>query len=145
MVESRYTQTTLRRVNIHPSSAEMFAKRMLEIPEGMKVAIVRGIDGDEKEFFSLSDPMIDPLQFPKEEQMDMKMMEAYNGYTQKDIMDRKKVVVPKYSYVVGFIRFPLELAERTKEGRLTPYNYSLIYSKLFNELLNNAERWITPI
>ena len=145
MVESRYTQTTLRRVNIHPSSPEMFAKRMLEIPEGMKVAIVRGIDGDEKEFFSLSDPMIDPLQFPKEEQMDMKMMEAYNGYTQKDIMDRKKVVVPKYSYVVGFIRFPLELAERTKEGRLTPYNYSLIYSKLFNELLNNAERWITPI
>ena len=59
--------------------------------------------------------------------------------------EREKVVVPKYSYVVGFIRFPLELAERTKEGRLTPYNYSLIYSKLFNELLNNAERWITPI
>ena len=145
MAESRYTQTTLRRVNIHPSSAEMFAKRMLEIPEGMKVAIVRGMDGEWKEFFSLSDPMIDPLQFPKEEQMDMKMMEAYSGYTQKDIMDRKKVVVPRYSDVVGFIRFPLELAERTKEGRLTPYNYSLIYSQLVNELLNNAERWITPI
>ena len=145
MSESNYTQTTLRRVSIHPSSAEVFAKRMLEIPEGMKVAIVRGIDGDEREFYSLSDPMIDPLQFPKEEQMDMKMMEAYSGYTQKDIMDRKKVVVPRYSDVVGFIRFPLELAERTKEGKLTPYNYSLIYSQLVNELLNNAERWITPI
>ena len=145
MAESRYTQTTLRRVSIHPSSAETFAKRMLEIPEGMKVAIVRGIDGEEREFYSLSDPMIDPLQFAKEEQMDMKMMEAYSGYTSKDIAERKKVVVPRYSDVIGFIRFPLELAEGTKEERLTPYNYSLIYSQLVDELMNNPERWITPI
>ena len=145
MVESRYSQTTLGRVGIHSPSAEVLAAKMLDIPEGMKVAIVRGMDGEGREFFSLSDPMIDPLQFPKEEQMDMKMMEAYSGYTQKDIMDRKKVVVPKYSDVIGFIRFPSELAERTKEGKLTPYNYSSIYSQLVNELLNNAERWITPI
>ena len=77
----------------------MFAKRMLEIPEGMKVAIVRGMDGEEREFFSLSDPMLHPLQFHKEEQMDMKIMEAYNPYTSKDIMERKKVVVPRYSDV----------------------------------------------
>ena len=61
------------------------------------------------------------------------------------LYDRKKVVVPRYSDVIVFIRFPLELAERTKEGKLTPYNYSLIYSQLVNELMNNAERWITPI
>ena len=34
------------------------------------------------------------------------------------LYDRKKVVVPRYSDVIVFIRFPLELAERTKEGRL---------------------------
>ena len=145
MAESNYSQTTLGRVGIHSPSAEMLAAKMLDLPEGMKVAIVRGMDGEGREFFSFSDPMIDPLQFPKEEQMDMKMMEAYNGYTAKDIKDRKKVVVPKYSDVIGFVRFPTELAGKTKEGKLTPYNYSSIYSRLVSELLNNPERWITPV
>ncbi len=58
------------------------------------------------------------------------------------LYDRKKVVVPRYSDVIVFIRFPLELAERTKEGRLTPYNYSSIYSQLVNELLNNLNKII---
>ena len=40
------------------SSAEELARKMLDIHEGMKVAIVRGRDGEGKEFCSFSDPMM---------------------------------------------------------------------------------------
>ena len=58
------------------SSAEKLARTMLDIPEGMKVAIVRGRDGEGREFYSLSDPVIDILYFPKEQQIDLKRMMA---------------------------------------------------------------------
>ena len=40
------------------SSAEELARKMLDIHEGMKVAIVRGRDGEGKEFCSFSDQMM---------------------------------------------------------------------------------------
>ena len=118
---------------------------LLDLPEGVKVPVVRVVDGEGREFFSVSAPMIDLLQIPEEKQMNMKMMEAYNGYTAKDIKERKKVVVPKYSDIIVFVKFPKELSDRTKEGKLTPYNYSFIYSQLVNKLRQNPERWTTLI
>ncbi|MGC8516142.1 MAG: hypothetical protein ACP5OC_08430, partial [Thermoplasmata archaeon] len=68
-----------------------------------------------------------------------------SAYTSRDIKDGKKVVVPRYGDVLGFIRFPIEIVQGTREGKLTPYNYSSLYSQLVREILNNPERWITLI
>ena len=127
------------------SSAEKLARTMLDIPEGMKVAIVRGMDGEGREFYSLSDPVIDVLAFPKEQQIDLKRMMVDEAYTSRDIRNGRKVLVPEYRDVVGFIRFPLELAGKTREGKLTPSNYSRLVEALIQELENNPERWITEI
>ena len=127
------------------SSAEELARTMLDIPEGMKVAIVRGRDGEGKEFCSFSDPMIDILSFPKEQQIDLKRMMAGEAYTSRDIREGRKVLVPEYRDVVGFIRFPLELVRKTQERKLTPSNYSRIIKTLIPEIKNDPEKWMTPI
>ncbi|MGC8562620.1 MAG: hypothetical protein ACP5NO_05430, partial [Thermoplasmata archaeon] len=85
MAESGNFHDRTSMMSVQSLSAEMLAKEMLDIPEGMKVAIVRGRDGEGREFLSLSDPMLDPLQFPKEMQADLKMMEVNSAYTSKDI------------------------------------------------------------
>ena len=74
------------------SSAEKLARTMLDIPEGMKVAIVRGRDGEGREFYSLSDPVIDVLYFPEEQQIDLKRMMVDEVYTSRDIRERRKVL-----------------------------------------------------
>ena len=127
------------------SSAEKIAKKMLDIPEGMKVAVARGRDGEGKEFCSFSDPMKDILAFPKEQQIDLKRMMVDEVYTSRDIRDRKKVVVPEYKDIIGFIRFPMELARKTEEKKLTPSNYSRLVEALIPEIMSNPERWITEI
>ena len=127
------------------SSAEKLARTMLDIPEGMKVAIVRGMDGEGREFCSFSDPIIDILSFPNEQQIDLKRMMVDEAYTSRDIRERRKVLVPEYKDVVGFIRFPLELAMNTGEGKLTPSNYSRLVEALIQEVANNPEKWITEI
>ena len=127
------------------SSAEELARKMLDIPDRMKVAIVRGRDGEGKEFCSFSDPMIDILAFPKEQQIDLKRMMAGEVYTFSDIREGRKVLVPEYRDVVGFIRFPLELVRKTQERKLTPSNYSRLVEELIPEIMSNPERWITPI
>ena len=78
------------------SSAEKLARTMLDIPEGMKVAVVRGRDGEGREFCSLSDPVIDILYFPKEQQIDLRRMMVDEAYTSMDIRERRKVLVPEY-------------------------------------------------
>ena len=127
------------------SSAEKLARTMLDIPEGMKVAIVRGRDGEGREFYSLSDPVIDILYFPKEQQIDLKRMMVDEAYTSRDIRNGRKVLVPEYRDVVGFIRFPMELARKTEEKKLTPSNYSRLVEALIPEIMSNPERWITEI
>ena len=127
------------------SSAEKLARTMLDIPEGMKVAIVRGMDGEGREFYSLSDPVIDILYFPKEQQIDLKRMMVDEAYTSRDIRNGRKVLVPEYRDVVGFIRFPMELARKTEEKKLTPSNYSRLVEALIPEIMSNPERWITEI
>ena len=127
------------------SSAEELARKMLDIPDRMKVAIVRGSDGEGREFCSFSDPMIDPLSFPKEQQIDLKRILAGEVYTFRDIREGRKVLVPEYRDVVGFIRFPLELVRKTQERKLTPSNYSRLVEELIQEIENNPEKWMTPI
>ena len=127
------------------SSAEKIAMTMLDIPEGMKVAIVRGSDGEGKEFCSFSDPMIDLLSFPKEQQIGLKRMIVSDAYTSRDIREGRKVLVPEYREVVGFIRFPMELARKTEERKLIPSNYSRIIKTLIPEIKNDPEKWMTPI
>ena len=142
---SVYFSSVEARICVAFSSAEKLARTMLDIPEGMKVAIVRGMDGEGREFYSLSDPVIDILAFPKEQQIDLKRMMVDEAYTSKDIMKGRKVLVPEYRDVVGFIRFPHELAGKTEEGKLTPSNYSRLVEALIQEIENNPERWITEI
>ena len=127
------------------SSAEELARTMLDIPDRMKVAIARGRDGEGKEFCSFSDPMIDILSFPKEQQIDLKRMMAGEAYTSRDIREGRKVLVPEYRDVVGFIRFPMELVRKTQERKLTPSNYSRLVEALIQEVRSNPERWITEI
>ena len=127
------------------SSAEELARKMLDIPEGMKVAIVRGRDGEGKEFCSFSDPVIDILSFPKEQQIDLRRMIVSDAYTSRDIREGRKVLVPEYRDVVGFIRFPMELVSKTQERKFTPSNYSRLVEALIPEIMSNPERWITEI
>ena len=75
------------------SSAEKLARTMLDIPEGMKVAIVRGMDGEGREFYSLSDPVIDILYFPKEQQIDLKRMMVEEAYTSRDIREGRRMSI----------------------------------------------------
>ena len=58
---------------------------------------------------------------------------------------RRKVLVPEYRDVVGFIRFPLELVRKTQERNLTPSNYSRLVEALIPGIENDPEEWITPI
>ena len=133
------------RMSVSVQRAEVLAVRMLSMPEGMKVAVVRGRDGDGREFVSLSDPTIDPLYFPNEERMDIERMAVSDAYTSRDRRDGKRVVVPEYSDVIGYIRFPMELAKNTSERKMTPRNYSSLYERLVDDIVGNPERWITPI
>ena len=125
--------------------AENLARKMLDIPEGMKVAIVSGKDGEGKVFYSFSDPVIDILSLSREQQMDLRRTMVEGSYTWEEVVERKKIVVPRYRNVVGFIRFPLELVKRTQERKITPSNYKRIIEALIQEIVNNPERWITEI
>ena len=124
--------------------AYQLAELMLQIPDGMKRAIVRGMDSEGKPFYFYTVPMFDELVYRNWGYM-------YSGATntQDEIRmnsgEGKNIIYALYSDVVGFIRFPTEIVNSSREGRLTPGNYNEIKDRLIREIIDNPEKWITDI
>ena len=124
--------------------AHQLAELMLRIPDWAKVAIVRGVDSDGKPFYFYTVPIIDELAYRNWGYM-------YSGATntQDEIRmnsgEGKNIIYALYSDVVGFIRFPTEIVNSSREGRLTPGNYNEIKDRLIREIIDNPEKWITDI
>ena len=120
------------------------AELMLQIPDGMKRAIVRGMGSDGKPFYFYTVPMIDELAYRNWGYM-------YSGATNTQDDTRmnngegRNIIYARYSDVIGFIRFPTEIVNSSREGRLTPGNYNEIKDKLIREIIDNPEKWITDI
>ena len=120
------------------------AELMLQIPDGMKRAIVRGMDSDGAPFYFYTVPMIDELAYRNWGYM-------YSGATNTQDDTRmnngegRNIIYARYSDVIGFIRFPTEIVNSSREGRLTPGNYNEIKDKLIREIIDNPEKWITGI
>ena len=125
--------------------SEEIAYQMFRIPEGMKVALVTGRDGEGREFFSFSDPLLDYLALPQELRSQIGMIDEYDYTTPMEKAKGIKATRPRYTNVIGYIRFPSDLAKGTKERKLTLKNYSSLYRKLVDEIVRNPEEWITPI
>ena len=124
--------------------AHQLAELMLRIPEGMKVAIVRGMDSDGKPFYFYTVPMFDELAYRNWGYM-------YSGATNTQDDTRmnsgkgKNIMYALYSDVVGFIRFPEEIVSSLPERRLTAENFGRVVDTLVPEIINNPEKWITNI
>ena len=121
------------------------AELMLQIPEGTKVAIVRGIDSDGESFYFFTFPIMDELAYQKGEYIDLRRINFSDVRMPMDGRERKKVVLASYSDVIGFIRFPAEMVGSSPEGRLTPGNFGRMVESLVPETINNPEKWITEI
>ncbi len=125
--------------------AHQLAELMLKIPDGMKIAIVRGVDSEGNPFYFYTVPMFDELAYRNWGYM-------YSGATTNTQDDTrmnngkgKNIIFALYSDVVGFIRFPAEVVNSSQEGRLTPGNFNEIVDTLVPEIINNPEKWITDI
>ena len=124
--------------------AYQLAELMLQIPDGMKRAIVRGMDSEGKPFYFYTVPMFDELAYRNWGYM-------YSGATNTQDDTRmnngegRNIIYALYSNVIGFIRFPAEIVNSSPERRLTPGNFSIIVEMLVPEIINNPEKWITDI
>ena len=121
------------------------AELMLQIPDGMKRAIVRGMGSDGKPFYFYTVPMIDELYYRRGEYIDMRRNSYSDAGTQTNNGEVKNILFAVYTDVIGFIRFPTEMVSSSPEGRLTPANFNEIVEMLVPEIINNPEKWITDI
>jgi hypothetical protein len=124
---------------------EEIAYQMFKIPEGMKVALVTGRDGEGREFFSFSYPLLDYLSLPQELRSQIGMKDEYDWTTPYEKAKGIKATRPRYTNVIGYIRFPYDLAKNTVERKLTWRNYSSVFHKLVDEIVKNPEGLITPV
>ena len=118
------------------------AALMLRIPEGMKVAIVRGMDSDGKPFYFYTVPMFDEFVY-----RNSGYMEGMNTQddTQMNNGEGKNIIYALDSDVVGFIRFPADIVSSLPERRLAAENFGRVVDTLVPEIINNPEKWITDI
>jgi hypothetical protein len=121
------------------------AELMLQIPEGTKVAIVRGIDSDGESFYFFTFPMIDEFAYQKGEYLDLRRINFSDVRMPMDGRERKKVVLAVYSDVIGFVRFPAEMVSSSPEGKLTPGNFRRMVESLVPEIITHPGKWITEI
>ena len=121
------------------------AELMLQVPEGTKVAIVRGMDSDGAPFYFYTVPMIDEIAYQKGEYLDLRRIDFSDVRMPMDDKGRKKVLLVSYSDVIGFVRFPAEIVSSSSEGKLTPGNFRRMVESLVPEIINNPEKWITEI
>ena len=124
--------------------AYQLAELMLQIPDGMKRAIVRGMDSDGAPFYFYTVPMFDELAYRNWGYM-------YSGATNTQDDTRmnngegKNIIYALYSDVVGFIRFPADIVSSLPEKRLAAENFGRVVEMLVPEIINNPEKWITDI
>ena len=123
--------------------AYQLAELMLRIPEGMKVAIVRGMDPDGKPFYFYTVPMFDELVYRNSGYMEG--MNTQDASARINSGEGKNIIYALYSDVVGFIRFPEEIVSSLPERRLTAENFGRVVDTLVPEIINNPEKWITNI
>ncbi|MDA8054781.1 MAG: hypothetical protein M0Z77_03900 [Thermoplasmatales archaeon] len=121
------------------------AELMLQIPDGMKRAIVRGMGSDGKPFYFYTVPMIDEIAYRSGEYIDVRRNSYSDANTQTNNGEVKNIIFAVYSDVIGFIRFPTDIVNSSQEGRLTPVNFNEIVEMLVPEIINNPEKWITYI
>ena len=125
--------------------AVQLANLMLHIPDGMKRAIVRGMDSEGNPFYFYTVTMIDELYYRGW----VYTVTESTGSTDPDSRENhgkaRHTISVLYSDVVGFIRFPTEIVNSSREGTLTPGNYNEIKDKLIRDIIDNPEKWITDI
>ena len=148
-IRERYSSTgiVLNRVkrDIAVGWSVQLVELMLQIPEGTKVAIVRGIDSDGEAFYFFTVPIMDELVYQKGEYLDLRRINFSDVRMPMDGRERKKVVLALYSDVIGFVRFPAEIVSSSPEGKLTPGNFRRMVEFLVPEIINYPEKWITEI
>ncbi len=125
--------------------AYQLAELMLQIPDGMKRAIVRGMDSDGKPFYFYTVPVFDELAYRNWGYMYSGETNTQDASARMNSGEGKNIIYALYSDVVGFIRFPAEIVNFSPERRLTPGNFSRIVEMLVPEIINNPEKWITDI
>ena len=123
--------------------AHQLAELMLRIPDGMKVAIVRGMDSDGKPFYFCTVPMFDELVYRNSGYMEG--MNTQDASARMNSGEGKNIIYALYSDVVGFIRFPANILNSLPGGKLTKENFNRIVEMLVPEIINNPEKWITDI
>ena len=123
--------------------AHQLAELMLRIPDGMKVAIVRGMDSDGKPFYFCTVPMFDELVYRNSGYMEG--MNTQDASARMNSGEGKNIIYALYSDVVGFIRFPADIVSSLPERSLSGENFGRVVDTLVPEILNNPEKWITDI
>ncbi|EQB64862.1 MAG: hypothetical protein AMDU3_IPLC00004G0440 [Thermoplasmatales archaeon I-plasma] len=125
--------------------AVQLANLMLHIPDGMKRAIVRGMDSEGNPFYFYTLTMIDELYYRSWVYTVTESTSSPDPDSRENNGKARHTISVLYSDVVGFIRFPTEIVNSSQEGRLTPGNYNEIKDRLIREIIDNPEKWITDI
>ena len=106
---------------------------MFRIAEGMMVALVTGRDGE------------GVLSLPQELRSQIGMIDEYDWTTPYEKAKGIKATRPRYTNVIGYIRFPSDPVKNSSEGKLTWKNCSSVFHKLVDEIVRNPEGLITPV
>ena len=125
--------------------AVQLANLMLHIPDGIKRAIVRGMDSEGNPFYFYTVPMIDELYYRNWVYTVTESTSSPDPDSRENNGKARHTISVLYCDVVGFIRFPTEIVNSSREGRLTPGNYNEIKDRLIREIIDNPEKWITDI
>ena len=125
--------------------AVQLANLMLHIPDGMKRAIVRGMDSEGNPFYFYAVTMIDELYYRGWVYTVTESTSSPDPDSRENHGKARHTISVLYSDVVGFIRFPTEIVNSSREGTLTPGNYNEIKDKLIRDIIDNPEKWITDI
>ena len=125
--------------------AHQLAELMLQIPDGMKRAIVRGMDSEGNPFYFYTVPMFDELAYRGWVYTDTDNTSPPDPDSRENHGKARHTISVLYSDVIGFVRFPTEIVNSSQEGRLTPGNYNEIQDRLIRDIINNPEKWITDI
>ena len=119
------------------------AELMLQIPDGMKRAIVRGMGSDGAPFYFYTVPMFDELVYRNSGYLEG--MSTQDASARMNSGEGRNIIYALYSDVVGFIRFPADIVNSLPEGKLTKENFGRVVDTLVPEIINNPEKWITYI
>jgi hypothetical protein len=149
----RYTPTRILhsdrdKRDVAVSSSVQIAEKMLQIQNGKVVAIMKGMDGEEKPFYLFSRPFDDPLELTDSESTAL-VLKEFNEILADSIargeMSMKEVLSAQCTSYSGLIRFPREIVRSFPKGRIAPEYYDRMVQDTAIAILNDPEKWITEI